>query len=404
MPSSSAGLLLLFAVAAAILPPGYPAYIGAYLALGGALAALLAYGWRERAVWGHPVSVAILAALALVSVVIPFVYRGPTDLQAPLLILPTLAAIGLGALARPARLAPSPATFATICLAAAFIALAAGAYEHFLLGVYRPGLGNNPIHYGSLAALAGGLALVGVVARTSPWRFFYLLGPVFGLGAAGVSDSRGPILGSIIITIAALVPLTIWLWRERVFRLAMLATTLVAAAGVAYLVGSGNARIAGVIDSGLQIFRLTGGPDDIRAALYLSAVEILKTSPLVGVGLGQIMATAETMFPDLVPAYALNDLHADWANFIAIAGGTGLLAYLLLLTAPMLLLIDPTARRDRPVVLGAVILTVGQLALGASNATFGILPQTTIFAISLGYFLARARGLLTARPLADRRD
>jgi O-antigen ligase len=40
-----------------------------------------------------------------------------------------------------------------------------------------------------------------------------------------------------------------------------------------------------------------------------------------------------------------------------------------------------------------VLLTTGQFVLGVSNATFGILPQTTIYAVALGYFLVRARRL-----------
>jgi O-antigen ligase len=71
----------------------------------------------------------------------------------------------------------------------------------------------------------------------------------------------------------------------------------------------------------------------------------------------------------------------------------GLLAWLLLLAAPLLLLLGPRARQDRPIVLGAVLLTTGQLVLGISNATFGILPQTMIYAVATGYFLVRARRL-----------
>lgn len=49
MPFNPASTLLGIAIAAAILPPGYPAYIGAYIALVAALAAFIVYGWNERA-------------------------------------------------------------------------------------------------------------------------------------------------------------------------------------------------------------------------------------------------------------------------------------------------------------------------------------------------------------------
>ena len=391
MLSSLASLLLVIACAATILPPGYPSYIGAYIALVAAILAFLVYGWRERAVFSHPTSLAIVAAVVLVGSALPFVYRGPQDLLAPVLILPMLTTIALGLLARPAGWVPSPTIFALICLIGSLIALIGGAYEYFVLGIYRPGLGNNPIHYATLAAMSGCLAMVGVVSTKAPWRYVFLLGPIFGLGCAVIADSRGPMLGALAMSAVGMLALTVWLWRERLFRIAVLISAGVAAGAVTYLVGSGNARVASIVQSGLDIFRFTGGSDDIRAALYASAIEILGMSPLVGVGLGQIMVTAETMFPELVVGTGLENLHADWANFAAMAGAMGLLAWLLLLAAPLLLLVGDRARQDRPIMLGTMLLSTGQFTLGVSNATFGILPQTVIYAVALGYFLVRAR-------------
>lgn len=408
---SLASTLLLIAICSAILPPGYAAYIGAYLALVASIVALAIYGWSERTAVRHPTSLAILVAIALVAVTLPFVYRGSQDLLAPVLVLPMLATIAMGLLAHSARWVPDVRTFALVCSAASAIALVGGAYQHFGLGIYRPGLGNNPIHYGSLAVMAGGLALVGVAAGTSSWRYLFLLGPVFGLAAAVISDSRGPMLGALAMGGVGIVTLFIWLRHDRWFRVAAAAGVVLAVTIVFYLVGSGNARIAGILHSGLDIFRFSGGTDDIRAALYASAIEMLRTSPIVGVGLGQIMVTAETLFPQQVAGTGLENLHADWANFGAMAGGLGLLAWLLLLAAPLLLLLDARIRSDRPTILGAILLTTGQFTLGISNATFGILPQTTIYAVGLGYFLARARRIAleatesrteqSDRPLAE---
>ncbi|MBW4652576.1 MAG: O-antigen ligase family protein [Kaiparowitsia implicata GSE-PSE-MK54-09C] len=395
MLSGLASTLLIVAIAATILPPGYPAYIGVYITLVAALLAVLGYGWRERAAFSHPTSLAILAAILLVAGAIPFVYRGPQDLLAPVLILPMLTTIALGVLARPASWVPSPTVFALICLIGSLLALIGGAYEHFMLGLYRPGLGNNPIHYASLAAMSGCLAMVGVVSSTAQWRYLFLFGPIFGLGSAMIADSRGPLLGALAITAVGMLVLTVWLWRERLFRIASLFCLVIAIGGAIYLVGSGNARGLSVLQNGLDIFRFTGGSDDIRAALYASAIDILRRSPLVGVGLGQIMLTAEAMFPELVAGTGFENLHADWANFAAMAGAMGLLAWLLLLAAPLLLLIDRGGRQDQPTVLGALVLTTGQFILGVSNATFGILPQTVIYAVAMGYLLVRARRSLS---------
>lgn len=402
MPSF-ASFLLITAVIASIVPPGYPAYVGAYVTMSAALLAFLAYGWRERAAFGHPSALAIIAGIALIAATVPFVYRSSDDLLGPVLMLPLLCVIAMGVLARPARWVPDPTTFACICLAGALLAFLGGSYEHFVLGVARPGLGNNPIHYGSLAAMAGGLAMVGVAFGKSPWRFAFLLGPFLGLGAAVVSNSRGPTASSLVMIGVGFVLLAVWLRRDRLFRLAVLASMAISAIPVYYLISTDNTRIAGLAESALDIFRFTGGSDDIRAALYASALQVLRDSPFVGIGLGQLMQTAEAMFPDLVPSYRLENLHADWANFAAMSGSLGLLAYLLFVTAPLLLLLETKARQDRTIVLGAAVLVSGQLTLGVSNATFGILPQSILYAVGLGYFLVRARRLaLGLEPEADR--
>jgi len=237
------------------------------------------------------------------------------------------------------------------------------------------------------------MALVGVIACQSARRYLYFLGPVFALGAASLSGSRGPLAGVLTMTGIGAFLLLVWLWRNARFRIFLLSMLTIAVVGAVFWASHSTARVAGIFDSAMNIFRITGGPDDIRAALYVSAVETFKSSPIFGVGLGQIMNEAESMFPGLVIGRDLENLHADWANFAAMSGGLGLLAWVLLLAAPLLLLLDPRARQDQPIVLGAILLVAGQFVLGISNATFGVLPQTTIYAVMIGYFFARARQL-----------
>src|SRR5690606_25532675 len=97
--------------------------------------------------------------------------------------------LGMGLMANSSQKLPSPTVFGLICLVAAATAFVAGAYEYFMLGSGRVGLYNNPIHYASLAAMTGGLALVGAAATNTAWRYLFLSGPVFGLGATILSGS-----------------------------------------------------------------------------------------------------------------------------------------------------------------------------------------------------------------------
>lgn len=381
--------LFLIAMIAGLLLPGEGAYFGAYTTMGVALLAVLFFGPREWRELIHPLPLAILAALALVCSTLPFVYRGGADLLAPVFILPMLVAICLGLLAF-ARL-PSPSLFAAICTFAAAIALIGGAYEYNYFGS-RVGMGNNPIHYGSLAAMTGGLGLIGVVSTLSPWRYLFLISPVLGIGATALSGSRGPLAGAIAMAAVGTAFLLAWFWHKRALRFAVLAMLLTAAGIIGSLIGTDN-RVTNILTTGTDIFRFTGGSDDIRAALYSSALSVLRESPVFGVGYGQIMQAARELYPDQEQVFVLDNLHADWANFAAMGGAMGLVAWLLLLSAPLMLLSNRAARADKPIVLGAVLLTTGQAALGVSNAMFGILPQTTVFAVALGYLFARARQL-----------
>jgi len=393
--------LLLLALFFGAALPGLAAYTGAYIALVLSAVALVLFAWPERQTFSHPTARAILLALALVSATLPFVYQGEADLMAPVFILPMLVSVALGLLARPLGWMPSASVMATICLIAALVAVVAGAYESVVLGVRRVGLGNNPIHYGSLATMVGGMALVGVVAAPSRWRYVFLLGPIFGIGAAILSGSRGPLVGALALAGMGTLFLVYWYRADKLMRVALLIAIMVGAAIVAYLLATGNARLMRIVSTATNIFQFTGGTDDIRAALYGSALHVLKTSPFVGVGFGQIMQAAQELFPQQRHVFGLENLHADWANFAAMAGGMGLLAWLLLLAAPLLLLIDKTARHDRPIVLGAVLLVTGQATLGVSNAMFGVLPQTVMYAVLLGYLFARARRLAMPEQAAS---
>lgn len=388
-------ILLLSALVATIVPPGYAAYLGSYATILLSLLALAVFGWRERDALRTPPALAIYGAIVLVSLTLPLVYQGSQDLLAPIMLLPMLSAVALATLARPARFVPDGTIFASICLFAAAIAAAGGIYEHYVLGVPRPGLGNNAIHYASLAVMVGGMALIGVASGPSPWRYLFLFGPILGLSAATVSGSRGAMVGAAAMTAIAFPFFIRWFWQERLFRIATLSALGVGTAALALLVGSGNQRVVGIFTSAFNIFRFTGSIDDIRAGLYTSAIRAFTESPIFGHGLGQIMLMAREMYSDQAIMHHLGDLHADWANFAVMAGAIGLLAYALLLAAPLLLLLDPKARRDRPIVLGVALLVTGQFVLGISNATFGILPQTMIYAVMLGYLMVRTRRAAT---------
>lgn len=383
------GIMTFVAIAATLMLPGYTAYIGSYVTLGISVLGLAIMGWTNRSVLSSHSLQAIHLALLLLAISVPFVYRSSADLMAPVLLLPMLAATGLAVIGTRAR-QPSPTVVASLALAGATIASVGGLIEHLAFGVARPGLGNNPIHYATLAVFAGSIALVGVSAGVERWRYVFLVGPLMGLSAAVLSGSRGPLVAGALMAIAGMTILGLSRWRDPIFRTLCFGLLLVGCLFAVGLLISDNSRLTRLADGAFDIFQMTGGKDDIRAALYASAVEVLRRSPWVGVGFGSLMTAAETMFPDLVPRYNLENLHADWANMGTMAGLLGLFAYALLLIAPLLLLIPARSRRDQSLVLLACLLSLGQVMLGLSNAMFGVLPQTVMFATMLGYLVARS--------------
>jgi len=388
----AAALLITIAVAILCLPGG-SAYTGSYVAMALCLVALVTYGWAGRDILRAASIRAILAALFLVSLSLPFVYRSVQDLMGIVILLPMLCAISVAILMRVARPTLGPTIFAILCLTGAAAAFTAGLAEQIWLLMDRPGLGTNPIHYGSLAAMAGGLAVVGAVASRSPWRYLFLLGPAFGIAATLLSGSRGPLMGALIMAAGTCPFLVTWFWREQAFRIAAIASLCLSVVAIMAVLGSGNYRALSIFESAFNIFRFTGSSDDIRAAFYVSSIQAFVDSPVYGHGLGQLMDTVRRMFPGAPNVLYLEHLHADWANFAVMSGSLGLLAYAALLAAPLLALRSAKARADRPVLLGTVVLFCGQLTLGTSNAVFGVLPQTVMYAVMAGYLIGRSSWL-----------
>jgi len=372
-------LAILLLVCGLVLPP-VAAYIAVYvtmalmlvgLALPGTAAAL------RRQPWPH---FAVGAAYLLVLASLPFVYRGPADLMAPLALLPVLFFPGVPSLLARLERGFSITTMASLCLAGAALGVGAGLVEMLVMQSLRIGVWNNPIHFASITMLLGFTALIGVPGNASPWRHLYLCGPLLGLGAAILSGSRGPMFAAGLMGVVSLPLLFIWSPQDR-RRLALLAA--LAIGGIAALSLLGLSRSASVIEAIGRILEngLAGAGDVIRSAMYETAIAAFRQSPLYGHGVGQMMQAAMAMATpeqrELMAGY--ENLHSDIANFAVFAGTLGLLAYGLLIAAPLTLL-----RSSRAIRLGAVILSTGFFALGLTNGMFGVLPQTVLYAMIFG--------------------
>jgi O-Antigen ligase. len=332
-----------------------------------------------------PVAILLYLAAGLLLINLPVVFRGAADLIPFGAAVLVLVAPGVGVILVRGAKYVSPLRFHVSCLIAATVAVIAGGMEYLLTMNDRVGLGNNPIHYAALSVLVGILATPGVSATSSKFRFLFLLGPVFGLVAVLLSGSRGPFLAAMVLSLLVVMLLVLWYRRDRALMIALLsALCLAGAATVAFWVFMPSRAISILVTLQEVALSGSGAIDAYRQAMYGTAFSVMQTSPVFGIGFGQIMPHIIEANPDLIYMHTLQDLHSDFANFAAASGVPGFVAYLMLVLAPL-----PLLRRGHPGLdMTIILLSVGQFCLGLTNTTFGILPQTMLFVAALGYCIA----------------
>ncbi|ODU86375.1 O-antigen ligase family protein [Devosia sp. 63-57] len=380
---------------------GTSPFIADYVVMAGGLIGL-AWAVRMRSdILVHRSALMVCAALALLALTLPFVYRSEMDLLPLLACAPLLLAPGLAALLLRDGAWLKPHAVPLLCLFGAVSAGLLGLWEVMNTGTERVGVGNNPIHYAGITTIVGFLALTGLVSNRDPWRWIYLLGPAFALVGVVLSASRGPLLAWAALAALAFVVVVVTLRQKRV---ALAGLAIVAIGAAIFMVTAGDSLVMTRITGGLQAIGAAGtaggdavptllgavsGQDATRAAMYDTGIAAFQSSPLFGIGFGQMMPLARDLYPQFGELQTLENLHSDLADFAALGGAMGLAAFALMLFSPLAAL--RTARRKPALLLGALVLVVGYGVLGLTNAMFGVLPQTVLFGTGLAYLIALDR-------------
>jgi O-antigen ligase len=359
-------------------------FIALYIVLGGGIAGLVDGLAKDRRLWRTPPVLALLGAVALLLLSLPFVWKSEADLSGVLVVLPILIAPGLARLfARDQRILSAHAV-PLLALTGALASMGGGLFERYVLEVPRAGMGNNPIHFAGLTVILSYVALIGLVTSRSPWRFAYLLAPAASLVVVMITGTRGALLAWIALGALSLPMLLLWLWRDRGFWLVLGLLASVLALAYANFGGGGRAAILFAnIEAVLSGGDLLRG-DQIRITLYQTAWDLFLASPIVGHGFGQLMEVVNLRL-EAMGVSALEHFHSDLADFAVMAGGLGVAAYGLILLSPLLVIFQ---RREKGVVVGAILLVASYILLGLTNAMFGLLPQTVLYALVLGYLMA----------------
>ena len=349
-----------------------------------------------------PPAIMVYAALALLAATLPFAYRSTMDLLPVAACLPMLAAPGIAALLERGRADANRLgvhIVPLLCLFGVISAVGMGLWEAMSTGTARAGVGNNPIHFGGITTIVGFLALTGMVSNASRWRVIYLAGPALAMVGVVLSGSRGPLLAWLAL---ALVSLPILLIGYKSWRLTFATIAALAVGGALFAVLAGDSLLVQrllIVPASLVSALSTDNPvgallavmtanDPYRTVLYDAGWQALQSSPIVGIGYGQMMPLVRQLYPDMTSLHTLENLHSDIADFAALGGLIGVVAYFLMLLSPAAALKGLRLLDHPGLWLTAVVLIVGYATLGLTNAMFGVLPQTALFAVALGALMA----------------
>lgn len=279
-------------------------------------------------------------------------------------------------------------TISAAALTGAALAAATGIIGHHLLGIERVGWHVvNPIHFGNISVILGFLAVTGIFTSKRPSRWLFLAGPVLGIVGALYSGSRGPIVAAVGLGLVTSGFLYRDLRHSKKELLVILAIAVLTAATI-LLIGS-YLDIGRISQMASEIWSLltTGETDDrsmqLRLAMYAGGVQAFLASPIYGHGWWNLVASIEPF----VPASTWNTisgfthLHSDIVDFAVAAGILGLLAYGLLITAPIVSALTLIRNRHSLAqIYAASVLSVGFLISGFTNLFLGNGLQTTLYA------------------------
>lgn len=353
-------------------------HAAAYLTLIFCLASLVLQGRPRalldvtRAAW----SIAFLVAFALIA----FAFLLQPD-HPSLAFIPDFAVFALAPLvgAGLAPLAERSLTIARVsqlCLLAAGLAALIGLHGMWQ-GYDRPTApGVSPIHFADLAVVLGFMALAGTLADRGRGRWIYYLGPVLAILATIAAETRGALLVALGLALLYGVIRTAESALPRPIKLLLpLSFGVIVIAGFALAYALGFTRPLEAFQPVIALLRGELPADTsalYRVEMYRAGLLAFADAPLFGHGWHeQIGAAMPYLSPVGREGYALESwgyIHNDALSLAVAAGLCGLVAYGLMLGAPLLAHFRSPGGPDRKARLyAALCLSVGIFLSGATD-------------------------------------
>jgi len=380
-PNFSTSLLLSSLIAALVMAPVAPEAGNLLFLVTGAIGLLT---MRSDAIpmWRWPVIWMPLAALALIGTAY-FLSSGVDGLAGLLYFAPLWCVWPLVNAARRWNLTAVAPLLATMGLCGAVGAGLIAIEDTLLTGAFRAGMRiANPIHFADVALLVGFIGILGVFSVRDRYRIIFFAAPLMATIAVVLSGTRGAVIAAAVMMITMLVAVAV----ARLVAVRMLifgAVAFVILSLAAFSLGAGSLsgieRVLTDISDTLSYGVATVGSSEIRMSMYLGGLRAFWASPWIGHGPVAFASVANGLAD--VPFGDTPHLHNDIVDLAASAGILGIVAYFLILLAPVLqVLRAPRNLIDKANPVLIITLVVGFFTMGLTNAMFGILSVTTLFA------------------------
>jgi O-antigen ligase len=382
------GLTLVLCCAFGLLTPYLLAVVGIILFVQQAISGRLLDSYRE------PTAMLFAAAVGILVACYTITMRDPGDVALAfnfimlLLYAPMRAELARWAKPGNARVVANLAALGVV------VALAVALFQLYVIGVPRA----DNILFGAIllantAILLGFLSLIGVMTE-GPYRWAYLAMPVVGLAVAGLTGSRGPLLAVIPLMLVAAIFMARY-FRIKAWIVGLAAIGLVAIGGLLVWGMQSRALTAfsaiGEVLAGRDFSAIVDETTRYRLDMYWAGYQAFLQQPVFGHGWARLMSSAYPFLPaDKTPYASLPQLHNDVVNFAVAAGVVGIVAYLVMLAAPLVGILRTPRDSQFPVRLyGGVVLIAAYVFDGLTDLMLGFEFHTAIYAclaaILIGY-------------------
>lgn len=351
---------------------------------------------RQNFIWQPTLSVLLLSFIALFAL-FAINAKHPGDLSFIVNFLGLAFPLFLYQFLVHANVRVSFDRIAKMCFVGCTIGLLFALAQRYGLGIDRVvavAAGSNAV--ARVAATLGFLALAAIVFHKNIKSIVPVAAVICAIGIVYLSGSRGTLLTLPIMALIAGLFALPWLWQKSKWLTIASFVALVVSATAFVLWDQNDFVVRAVFTvSELAQGRMDGHSSELRFQLLVGAWNAFWQSPIIGHGWAghwdALMQNHPT--PEIFePVRQYFSYHNDIADF-AVAGGVfGLIAYELLLAAPLLnLVFDARLRQNMPAAYALVLLPVSYFLFGLTDFIFGFDLLTTLYGFSLAFVLAAAR-------------